>query len=312
MIVTVTANAAADKRYVVGNMQVGEVNRLKEADISAGGKGLNVSRAAYIAGEKVIATGFLAGHTGELVQDKIGEDGFASDFVWCSGETRSCLNIWDETNRTQTELLEPGFTATAEDQDHLVEKFRDLVKDASIASVSGSLPKGCGSELYGRLIDEARKLGKRVILDTSGQTLADCLAFRPFMIKPNIDEIRQLVKKNLDPEQKEEIFAAADKLHGMGIPVVVISLGASGSLMSCPEGVFQARVPKIQAVNTVGCGDSMIGGFDVGFERGLSSPECLRIASAISAAAAMTDRTGFFRMEDMEQIRSRIEITKLR
>ena len=82
--------------------------------------------------------------------------------------------------------------------------------------------------------------------------------------------------------------------------------------MSCEEGVYEAHVPKINAVNTVGCGDSMIGGFAAGIARGLDMKDCLRLASAISAASAMTDRTGFFRMEDMTAIRDRVEIIRVR
>ena len=57
MILTVTANAAIDKRYVVEGFGVGNVNRVKSCAATAGGKGLNVSRVAHIAGEQVTATG---------------------------------------------------------------------------------------------------------------------------------------------------------------------------------------------------------------------------------------------------------------
>lgn len=77
------------------------------------------------------------------------------------------------------------------------------------------------------------------------------------------------------------------------------------------DGIFRARVPKIDAVNTVGCGDSMIAGFALGLSKGLPLEETLRLASAISAAAAMREETGFFVMEDMEKLLPQIEITRL-
>ncbi|MGN0363437.1 MAG: 1-phosphofructokinase [Bilifractor sp.] len=312
MILTVTANAAVDTRYVVDNFGVDAVNRVKICERSAGGKGLNVSRAAHIAGAKILATGFLGGHSGEFVQEKLHQEGIGEDFVWCSGETRSCINIWDEVNKTQTEFLEPGFTATMINQDALVRKFTEYIQEADVATISGSMPAGCDSLLYKRLIDAGRKAGKKVILDTSGNTLKECIAYKPFMIKPNIDEIQMLVGRTLTPGNREELLQAAGELHARGIPTVVISLGSAGSLMSCAEGVYEAHVPKIQAVNTVGCGDSMIGGFAVGISRNLDMPECLRLASAVSAAAAMTDRTGFFRTEDMEDLLHKVEIQKVR
>ena len=93
--------------------------------------------------------------------------------------------------------------------------------------------------------------------------------------------------------------------------IVAVSLGGDGSIAVGDEGIFRARVPKINAVNTVGCGDSMIAGFALGLSKGLSLPETLKLASAISAAAAMREETGFFAMEDMEKLLPQIEITKL-
>ena len=89
---------------------------------------------------------------------------------------------------------------------------------------------------------------------------------------------------------------------------MAVSLGAEGSLAVSHEGIFRAEVPKIHAVNTVGCGDSMIAGFSVGIKEGLPLSEILRKASAISAAAAMREETGFFCMEDMEKLLPQIKI----
>ena len=96
-----------------------------------------------------------------------------------------------------------------------------------------------------------------------------------------------------------------------GVEIVAVSLGADGSLAVGNEGIFRALVPRINAVNTVGCGDSMIAGFALGLSRGLSLPETMKLASAISAAAAMREETGFFVMEDMEKLLPQIEVTEL-
>ena len=309
MILTVTANTAVDKRYVTEHFQAGEVNRVKSVVLSAGGKGLNVSRAASIAGEEVLATGFLGGHNGRLIEELLAGDGIRGDFVWCKGESRDCINIWDETLRTQTEFLEPGFEIGKEDEARLAEKFESCIDRAGVVTISGSVPRGSGAHLYGQLLEIAKKHGKKAILDTSGQLLADSIAFRPYMIKPNIDEIRMLTGMPMD--NMDDILAAAKKLHGAGISCVVISLGASGAVMSCEEGAWQVVVPKVDAVNTVGCGDSMIGGFAVATERGLSMPEALRFAASVSTAAAMTPGTGTYRPEDQAAVFEKISLKAL-
>ena len=310
MILTVTANAAIDKRYVLERFGVGNVNRVKSCQANAGGKGINVARVASIVGEKMTATGFLGGHAGKFISERVEARGIKSDFVWCDGESRTCINIYDEVKGEQTEFLEPGFEVTKEDCKALVDKFASILPQCKVVTISGSTPKGAGSELYKELITLAEEAGKPVILDTSGKLLEECLASRPTMIKPNIDEIRALTGRPMNT--RESILSAAKDLHHEGIRIVVISLGADGSLVSCDEGVFNVKVPKIEAVNTVGCGDSMIAGFAVGISRGLPIEETIRLASAVSAANAMRMETGFVVMDDVNALLPQIDIRKIR
>lgn len=308
MILTVTANAAIDKRYVVEGFGVGNVNRVKSCSASAGGKGINVARVGSIVGEQMIATGFLGGHAGKFISEHVEELGIRSEFLWCNGESRTCINIWDEVAKKQTEFLEPGFSVTEEDCDGLIHKFTELLEQVEVVTISGSAPKGASPKLYKRMIRIAREKGKKVILDTSGVFLESCLVEMPTMIKPNIDEIRALTGRPMNT--RESMIKAARDLHDDGVEIVVISLGGDGSLVSCSEGVFDVKVPKIDAVNTVGCGDSMIAGFAVGMARNLSMEETIRLASAVSAANAMRMETGFIVKEDMEKLLPQVKITR--
>jgi tagatose 6-phosphate kinase len=309
MILTVTLNAAIDKRYVVDEFKPGSVNRVKECTYSAGGKGLNVARVAAISGEEVAATGFVGGHAGNYIIDALKEQNIKSDFVHIKGESRSCINIYDETNHSQTEFLEPGAAASEEDKKKMLLKYEQLVKECSVVAISGSVPKGVDASLYIKMIEIAKQYGKRVILDTSGKLLEEAIKAKPTMIKPNIDEIRMLTGKAM--ETTEDLTLAAEQLQQSGIEVVVISCGSEGSLIVCNEGVYRAIVPKVEVVNTVGCGDSMIAGFAVGFCRGMSMVDTIKLAGAISSANAMRIETGFYKMEDMQKLLPLIKVEKL-
>ncbi len=309
MILTVTLNAAIDKRYVVEEYQVGQVNRVKECSYVPGGKGLNVSKPASIYGAEVVATGFVGGHAGNYIEDSLKPFGIKSEFYDVEAESRSCINIWDEANHVQTEFLEPGFTLTEKDFEGFEEKFRTLISDAEVVAMSGSVPKGLDGTAYQRLVKIVKEAGKPVILDTSGKLLEMGIQAAPTLIKPNIDEIRMLTGKTCD--DINDIIEAAKEIHRNGVEIVAVSLGADGSLVVGEEGTFRAEVPKIDAVNTVGCGDAMIAGFAIGIEEGLSLPEMLRKASAVSAAAAMREETGFFCMEDMQKLLPEIKITRM-
>ena len=309
MILTVTLNEAIDKQYVVEEFKVGEVNRVKDCAYVPGGNGLKVSKPAAVAGAEVVATGFVGGHAGNYIEASLKDYHVKSAFYHLESECRSCINIWDEVNKVQTEFLEPGFTLTEEDFAGFEEKFRNLVKEAKVVAMSGSVPKGLDGTAYQRLIKIVKEAGIPVILDTSGKLLEMGIEACPTLIKPNIDEIRMLTGKHCDDIQ--DIIDAAKTIHANGVEIVAVSLGADGSLAVGEEGIFRAIVPKIDAVNTVGCGDSMIAGFALGLSEGLSLEETLRRASAISAAAAMREETGFFVMEDMEKLLPQIVIQKL-
>ena len=163
-----------------------------------------------------------------------------------NAESRSCINIWDERNQVQTEFLEPGFTLTEEDFAEFKEKFCELVEEADVVAMSGSVPKGIDGRAYQQLIKIVKDRGIPVILDTSGRLLEMGIEAKPTMIKPNIDEIRMLTGKSCDNIQ--DIIDAAREIHAKGVESVAVSLGSSGSVVVGNEGVFRACVPKIDAV----------------------------------------------------------------
>ena len=308
MILTVTANAAIDKRYVVEHLDFGEVNRVKECDYVAGGKGLNVSKTAVIAGAQVKATGFAAGHAGAYILEEVEKSKITADFVQVSGESRSCINIFDEKTGKQTEFLEPGVSLGQTEEQEFYIKYRKLIEDCTVVVISGSVPKGIGTDFYPNLIQIAKNKGKKVIVDTSGNLLPEVIKAKPDLIKPNIDEIRFLTGKKIETEQ--ELRKAGKELQKNKIPWVVISLGKDGSLLFTDQGVYAAKVPRVNAKNTVGCGDCMTAGFAIGMERGMSPEEALRFASAASAASAMREETGFFVKADMDMLYEKIQIIK--
>lgn len=309
MITTITLNVSVDKAYHINEtVESGKVIRVATCNMTAGGKGLNVSRVIKMCGEDILATGFVGGHTGALAEQLLQNDEIKSKFVHTKGETRNCINILDQNN-TSTEFLEPGAAVSKYEKDLFIKEFDEILDNTNVVTISGSAPQGLDKDIYKVLIDMAKKKGKKVILDTSGDLLKEGIKACPTMIKPNSEEMESLLKISIN--NRDEIIKSAIKLHESGIEIVVVSLGGEGALLVSQDGIYQGKPPKIQVVNTVGCGDSMVAAFAVGFERGYSPVESLKFAVSVSAANALTSSTGSFKKEDADKIFEEVEIIKI-
>lgn len=308
MILTVTLNAAVDKRYVIEGLKIGEVNRTISTKNSAGGKGINVARVCSLLGERVIATGFVGGYSGQYIEDETKKQGIKSDFCHVDGESRSCINIYDKITAIQTEVLEGGIEVTNKDETAFKELYTKLVDECKIVVISGSVPSGSSLTIYNELVEIAKQKNKKVIVDTSKDYLKRIVEVKPTMIKPNTDEIAQLVgRENLS---KAEVIEAAKELHQGGIEIVAVSLGKDGSIVVYENEVYEIIIPPVKTVNSVGCGDSMIAGFATGLNRGLPIEEIIKLASASGTSNALSEETGYIELEQVNELITQVKIIK--
>lgn len=310
MITTVTLNASIDKAYQMnGSICDGTVMRVAVCKNSAGGKGLNVARNVKLCGGDVLATGMVGGFNGAYLEALLDKDGIRHQFLHVAGETRSCINILDEAYGS-TEYLEPGAPVTAaECAQFLTETFPETIADSAVVTISGSVPAGVSADVYEKMIALAKAQGRQVILDTSGELLRRGIQAQPTMIKPNAEELELLFGRR--PDSLSEITPYAKQLHADGIAYVVISLGGDGALLVCAEGAFVARPPRLEAVNTVGCGDSMVGAFAVALEQRLAAAAALKYAVSVASANACVAETGRFLETDRKRIFEQITVQKL-
>ena len=306
MIATVTLNAAIDKRYVIEKLQPGEVLRLEECSYSAGGKGINVSRVARLSGEEVFAMGFIGGCSGGYIIEELKKLDIECDFTQAEGETRSCINLFEKASKRQTEFLEPGVTVMADQKKLFLETYKKGIAACPVVVISGSAPKGIEPEFYRKLIRIAKNMGKKVILDTSGNLLKEGICEKPYLVKPNRKELEDLMGKKFSDNRK--LLKAAMKIKDQGVEIVVVSLGRYGAVAVTSEGVYTGIAPDIPVVNTVGCGDSMVAAFAAGCAHALPVREMLRYGLAFAAANAVNEKTGFFLHEDYLNLLERVEV----
>lgn len=276
--------------YKLDKLNLDTVNRVADVSKTAGGKGLNVARVAKQLDAKVSATGFLGGNLGDFISQQIKDQGIEDGFERISGDTRNCIAVIHEGQ--QTEILESGPTITAKEIASFLIAFTDHVHDKEIVALSGSLPKGLPTDFYAQLIAIANDLHVPVILDTSGEMLLNAVKGenKPFMIKPNEEEIAGLLGK--DTLNEEEIIDSLRSVVFADIPLVVVTRGADGAIVKYHDTVYQATAPQIEAINAVGSGDSVVAGFATGLTKGLEDEELIKYGLAMGVLNALEENTG--------------------
>ena len=241
MIITVTLNAAIDKTLAVPNFRLGRRHRAVEQTAMAGGKGVNVARALRALGQPVIATGVAGGPTGTRIVEHLTDEGILNDFVRIREESRTSTAVVDPTSGEQTEINEHGPHVSEAELDLFVDKLLYLAKGAAVCVFAGSLPRGVDADLYGRLIEEMRRLDVTTVLDSEGEPLVVATRKGPDVVTPNELEAEGLVGRefaDLDDRRR-----ALEEMVEMGAREGVMTL-PDGCMAVLGEGGEQAAVPR--------------------------------------------------------------------
>jgi len=289
-ILTVTLNPALDKTVFVPGFCAGREFRAARAAVTAGGKGINVSRALARLGVPTLATGLIGGGSGDEVADRLKAEGIAHRFFPVRGETRTNLTIVDPESGRVTRIVERGPAVSARERTGFKRYFASLLEGSSLAVFSGSLPAGVPDGFYRDLIRMTNKRKIRAVLDTSGGAFLAGLAGRPFMIKPNREEATAVLGMRFGSRAKAA--RAVRRLHERGIEIVCISLGRDGAFVSRAGDEFLAAPPPVRHGRRVGCGDAFLAGFLSVWCRRHDLREAARIASAAGAANALAGQPG--------------------
>lgn len=309
MIATVTLNPAVDKTLNTSRVVLGSVNRVDEVNNHAGGKGINVAKVLREYDEEVIALGMLGGYSGSFISDAVARIGATDKFTRVSGETRTSINVISEDGYI-TEFLEPGPKVTEEEIKAFTETYKEVIKDCEIVVLSGSTPIGVPTSIYADLIEYANALGKKVLLDSSGESLKKGMYARPYMMKPNMRELESLMGRKIQGMQ--EVCEAAIQIVEWGVPHVLVSMGAKG-MMYAYDGekeieTYYIPAPGIRAVNTVGSGDSAVAAFAIATLQGLDRVDSLKRCVAVSVANALSKENGKIDKDKAAEIEAKLSL----
>ncbi len=307
-ILTLTLNPAFDIHCGVERFLPERENYMRSYRRHIGGKGVNVSRALHENGVESTAFVVLGKQNCADFEAELSACGIKYVPVHVQGRIRENITIHPE-NAHETRISFEGCRVSPETVHELFDVILPLCDENTVFTFNGRMPAGLSVAEIVPYLEKVKAAGAHLAVDSGTFTMADFLVVKPWLIKPNQEEISRCVGREI--HTVEDAAAAARELHENGIENVLVSLGGKGAVLACAEGCFAAEVPKIDVISTIGAGDSSVAGFCAAFSAGRRRGECLREAVSYGSAACLTAGTNPPKKEDVDLIREKVIITKL-
>lgn len=296
MIYTVTLNPSIDYIVRLDELKTGITNRTTSEEYYIGGKGINVSCVLAELGIKSTALGFVAGFTGEAIERGLKNPKITADFISLkSGISR--INIKIKAGE-ETEINCQGPHIDDEELLNLFDKI-DNIQSGDTLILAGNIPNTLPDDVYVRIIERLRGKNVQLVIDATKKLLVNSLKYKPFLIKPNRQELSEIFNTTVKTES--DAVKYAQELQRMGAKNVLVSLGDDGALLVDEYGkLHKEGVVKGKVLNTVGSGDSMVAGFVAGWIEKEDYAYALRLGSACGNATAFLN--GLATKEKIEEL----------
>ena len=308
-VITVTCNPSIDKTITVEKLQPYGLNRVLSSRLDPGGKGINVAKVLKSFGADVSVTGFIAGRQGELLSDFLNKSEISFDFQEIPGETRTNIKLVDLSVNKTTEINESGCFVDSFALAQFREKFGQLMTQASIVVLSGSLPPGVPADFYAQCIHVARENGVKAILDADGEALIKGMEETPFAVKPNIQELEAFCGHRLSGTG--EVVEAARELINRGVEIVIVSMGPDGAVVVDKDAAYKTDAWNIRVQSTVGAGDSMVGALASSILKGSSLYDIAKLTTASGTVTASKAGTEICTLREVLDSLSSVKVTNI-
>jgi 1-phosphofructokinase family hexose kinase len=288
VILTVTPNPAWDKIYWVDRLSTEAetpLTRATRSASSAGGKGINISTFLARAGLETIAMGFIAGHTGRVIESRVREAGITTSFVWAEGETRTNLSLIEKGHEPRPLVITeagPFVPETALQQ--FLRRYLRLIPRVRLVVFGGSLPPGVPPGFYQELIKIAHDHRIKTIVNAAGEPLLAALEERPFLVKPDTRERREICGEPV--ESDEQMIRTCQRLVAAGVGAVVISHHVTNDVLATAEGVWDLQAQEVRPVNLVSAEDILIAGMVLQLAQGRTLLEAAEFGMAAATASS--------------------------
>lgn len=309
MILCLGTTPTVQRTMVFDHLTSNAVNRAAETRESASGKSLNVARVLHTLGREVLATGFVGGDTGKFILDELSKADIPHSFVKVAPRTRTCITVIDRHADSNTELVEEPMPVDERAWEDLRQLVDATLWRAEALVLSGSLPPGAPQDFYAQCVRLAGEAKVPVVLDGRGQPLQLALPYHPLVVKPNRPELAATVGMPIDDEPS--LRHAMRRMVEQGAGWVLVTMGAQGAIVSDGKGFWSIPVPRVQAVNPIGSGDSFAAGIIAALLSGEAMPQACILGAACAVANTLTPTPGVVQLEDVKRLQSQIQLQPL-
>lgn len=299
MILTATLNPCIDKSSSVDQLQPEAKLRCAELVHEPGGGGINVSKALKKLETASVALFPSGGHNGNMLCSLLREEEIEFHAVDTKVETRENWIVLDTSKNDQYRFTFPGREVQEETIITLIDQIRNFSPAYVVAS--GSLPPGLPDYFYGLIVKQAKSIGAKAIIDTSGPALQALKGKGAFLIKPNLAELSKML--NTEKLNGNEVDDAAQQAVMDGYAeLIAVSMGPDGAWLVGKDEKHFAAAPKVKKQSTVGAGDSMVAGMTYMLQQNRSLKEVISFGVACGSAATMNEGTQLFHKADAERL----------
>ena len=307
-IITITLNPAFDVHCSAEHFEACHENLATITEREAGGKGVNISRALTMNGVDNLALLAVGDANGADFCRELDKDGMTYEAIELKGRIRENITIHTK-DAPETRLSFTGFATDESLLEKFEEKLIPMLESGDLVTFTGSVPSGISMAAVKGFIANIKNTGAKVVIDSRSFKKDDLIETKPWLIKPNEEEIAVYLGREID--SFESVMDGAMALYESGIENVMISLGSKGALLVCADGAFIAHPPKIKAISTIGAGDSSIGGFLAAAASGKRSDEMIKTAVSFGSAACMSAGTRPPVPADVAKIYADVTVEKL-
>ena len=309
-IVTLTINPAIDIFVSVDHVEPTLKLRCSAPKRDPGGGGINVARVAHRLGSNVVAIYPVGGAIGKLLQRLVEREGIDSIVTPSHVETRENFTAFETDSGNQFRFVLPGSALHRAEWEACLERLAHLPSAPKFVVASGSEPPGVPDDFFARVVREAKRLGARAVVDTSGPALVAALDEGVTLFKPNLDELGRLVGRTLAGDAAC-VAACRDLIVSGRTEAVALTLGDKGALLVTAKRAWKARPLDIDVLSTVGAGDSFLGGMVAALAAGKPIEEAFRTGVAAGSAAVMSPGTELCSEEDVKRLLPKVEIAEI-